>query len=157
MLNLNESNSIIHSQGERRKTYVQKLKAPKIDDLQKVTSQMKDAKLTVIHTGINNIRENGTTEDRVKNLVEAFMAFKETAPDSKIAISKAIPVGNHEIDIERFMFNAENKKKLGEVLTSEVAFLDHGNLAEQGVPIKTYYRDDLVHLSSQGVIRFAQN
>ena len=87
----------------------------------------------------------------MKNLVEAVMAFKETAPDSKIAISKVIPVGNHEIDIERILFNAESEKKLGEVLASEVAFLDHGNLAEQGVPIKTYYRDDLVHLSSQGL------
>ena len=46
---------------------------------------------------------------------------------------------------------------MGEVQTSEVAFLDHVNLAEQGAPIKTYYRDDLVHLYSQGVIRFAQN
>ena len=87
--------------GKATKTYVQKLKAPKIDDLQKMTSQIKDAKLIVIHTGINNIRGNGTTEDRVKTLVEAVMAFKETAPDSKIAVLKAISIGNHEIDIER--------------------------------------------------------
>lgn len=143
--------------GKATKSYVQKLKAPKIDDLQKLTDHVKDAKMIIIHTGINNLRQKEAMADPMKTLITAVASFKEEAPDSKIVISKAIPIGNHEIDIERNIYNAESEKKLREVLEQEVTFLDHGNLAERGMPIKKYYRQDLIHLSNHGVAVFAQN
>ena len=75
-------------------------------------------------------------------------------PESKIVVLKVIPIGDHEIDIEHNIFNAENEKRLTEINKSWISFIDHGNLAERGLPIKDYYRPDLVHLAGRGVAVF---
>ena len=72
-------------------------------------------------------------------------------------MSKYIPIGDHEIDIARNLYNAENEKKLTEINKSEISFIDHGNLAERGIPIKDYYRPDMIHLAGQGVAVSAWN
>ena len=43
--------------GKSTNTYVKKLKAPKLEDLHALSNQVKDAKVVIIHTGINNLRE----------------------------------------------------------------------------------------------------
>ena len=43
--------------GKSTRTFVQKLKAAKVQAISKVASQVKDAKLIIGHTGINNIRQ----------------------------------------------------------------------------------------------------
>ena len=113
--------------------------------------------MIIIHTGINNLRHKESTADRVKGLIESIASFKEAAPESKVVVSKVIPVVDHETDIGRNLFNAESEKKLTEVNKSEINFINYGNLAEWGVPIKEYYRQDLVHLSGPGVAAFAKN
>ena len=92
--------------------------------------------MIIIHTGINNLRHKESTADKVKGLIESKASFREAAPESKVGVSKVIPVGDHEVDIDRNLFNAENEKKLTEINKSEIVFIDHGNLAERGVPIK---------------------
>lgn len=52
--------------GKSTKKYVKKLKAPKIDDIDTPTDQVKDAKMIIIHTGINNLQHKESTLDRVK-------------------------------------------------------------------------------------------
>ena len=42
--------------GKSTRTFVQKMKAPKIQDISKVTNQVKNVKLIVVHTGINKIQ-----------------------------------------------------------------------------------------------------
>ena len=142
--------------GKATRTYVKKLKASKID-LHALTDQVKDAKMIIIHTGINNLREKDPTADRVKGLVQSVTSFKEAAPGSKVVVSKVIPIGDHEVDIDRNLFNAESEKKLTEINKTEISFIDHGNLADRGVPIQDYYRPDLVHLASNGISVFAEN
>lgn len=143
--------------GKATKTFVKKLKASKIEDLHALTDQVKDAKMIIIHTGINNLRGKDSTADRGKGLIESIASFREAAPDSKIVVSKVIPIGDHEVDIDRNLFNAENEKRLTEINKSEISFIDHGNLAERGVPIKDYYRPDLIHLAGQGIAVFTGN
>ena len=111
---------------------------------------MKDAKLITVHTGINNIRQNDSTDDRVSDMVKM-------APDSKLVVSKPIPIGDRTLDSERNIFNASVEKKLSEDRKVNVLFLDHGNLTEQGLPIKPYYRQDLVHLVSHGIYVLTTN
>ena len=143
--------------GKSTRTYVKKLKAAKIEDLHSMTDQVKDAKMIIIHTGINNLRGKESSADSRKSLIESITSFREAAPESKIVVSKVIPTGDHEIDIERNIFNAENEKRLTEINKSGISFIDHGNLAERGIPIKEYYRPDLIHLAGRGVAVFADN
>ena len=143
--------------GKSTNTYVKKLKAPKLEDLHALSNQVTDAKVGIIHTGINNLREKKPTDDRVRTLIEAVTSFREVAPDSKVVVSKVIPVGEHEIDIDRVIFNAEVEKRLTEINKSDIRFLDHANLSEHGVLIHEYYRQDRLHLSGQGIAVFAEN
>ena len=143
--------------GKATKTFVKKLRAPKIDDLQPLTDQVKDAKLIIIHTGINNLRGKESATDKVNDIIKCVTSFKEVVPECEMVISKAIPIGDHKVDIERNLFNAEAEKKLTEIHKSKISFLDHGNLAERGVPIEDYYRKDLVHLVGKGVAIFTGN
>ena len=143
--------------GKSTGTYVKKLKASKIEDLHALTDQMKDAKMIIIHTGINNLRAKESTIDSGKTLIESIAAFREAAPESKIVVSKIIPIGDHEIDIDRNLLNAENEKRLTEINKSEIGFIDHGNLSDRGIPIKEYYRPVLIHLSGHGVAVLAKN
>ena len=143
--------------GKSTNTYVKKLKAPKLEDLHALFNQVKDAKVVIMHTGINNLRERKTTVDGVRMLIEAVTYFREVAPDCKVVISKVIPVGEREIDIDRVIFNAEVEKRLTEINKSDIRFLDHGNLSERGVPINEYYRQDQLHLSGRGIAVFAEN
>ena len=66
-------------------------------------------------------------------------------------VSKPIPIGDRTLDIERNIFNANVEKKLSEDGKVKVLFLDHGNLPDQGFPIKPCYRLDLVHLVPYGI------
>ena len=113
--------------------------------------------MIIIHTGINNLRSKESSADSRKGLIESITSFREAAPESKIVVSKVIPIGDHEIDIERNIFNAENEKRLTEINKAGISFIDHGNLAERGIPIKEYYRPDLIHLAGRGVAVFAEN
>ena len=143
--------------GKSTRTFVQKLKAPTIQDISKLTSQVKDAKLIIVHTGINNIRQDEPTENRVSDFVKVIKSLKEVAPESKVVVSKPIPIGDQKSDIVRNIFNASIVKELSEDSEVNVCFLDHGNLAEQAFPIKRYYRQDLVHLSPDGLDVFSTN
>ena len=143
--------------GKSTRTFVQKLKAPKIQDISKLTSQVKDAKLIIVHTGINNIRQDEPTENRVSDFVKVIKSLKEVAPESKVVVSKPIPIGDQKLDIVRNIFNASIVKELSEDSEVNVCFLDHGNLAEQAFPIKRYYRQNLVHLSPDGLDVFSTN
>ena len=82
--------------GNSTRTFVQKLKAPKIQDISKVSSQVKDAKLIIVHMGINNIRQDESTENQVSDFVKVIKALKEVAPESKVVVSKTIPIGDQK-------------------------------------------------------------
>ena len=90
-------------------------------------------------------------------LIEAVTFFREVASDCKMVISKVIPVGEREIDVDWVIFNAEVEKRLTEINKSDIRFLDHGNLSERGVPINEYYRQDQLHLCGRGIAAFAEN
>ena len=143
--------------GKSTRTFVQKLKAPKVEDINKFRSQVKDAKMIIVHTGINNIRQKDSTEERVSDLIEALQTLKEAAPESTLVMSKPIPIGDESLDIERNIFNARLMKKLSEDERINVSLIDHGNLSEQGLPIKHYYRQDLVHLAPDGIDLYTTN
>ena len=143
--------------GKSTRLFVQKLKAPKVQEVSKLASQVKDAKLIIVHTGINNIREDDPTENRVSDFVKVIKSLKEVAPESNMVVSKPIPIGDHKLDIERNIFNANIAKQISEDSEVSLCFLDHGNLAEQSFPIKRYYRQDLVHLSPDGIDVFSNN
>ena len=142
--------------GKSTNTYVRRLKAPKIADIESYSDEVKNAKLIVIHTGINNLRDRESTESCVKSMVTAITGLKEKAKDAKIVVSKIAPVGDRELSIEGTILNASCEKKVREI-HDDIKFLDHSNLAEQGVPIKTFYRPDMLHFSYTGVINFDKN
>ena len=142
--------------GKSTNTYVRRLRAPKINDIGTHTDEVKDAKLIINHTGVNNIRDKESTESCVNLMMTAISKLRETATDAKIVVSKIIPVGDRELSIECCMFNASCEKKVMET-HKEIRFLDHSNLAEQGKPIKTLYKPDMIHLSYNGVINFGTN
>ena len=89
-------------------------------------------------------------------MVTAITNLRETAPDAKIVVSKITPVGDRELSIESTMLNASCEKKLREI-HKDIQFIDHSNLADQGRPIKTHYKPDMLHLSYNGVIIFGSN
>ena len=143
--------------GKSTRTYVKKLTASKVEDLHSLAEQVKDAKMIIIHTGINNLPAKESAAEVGKSLIESITSFKKAAPESKIEVSKVFTIVDHEIDIDRNLFNAQNEKRLTEINKSEISFIDHGNLAERGKSIKDYYRPDSVHLEGQGVAVFAEN
>lgn len=89
-------------------------------------------------------------------MVEATRKLREKAPDAKLAVSKIIPVGEVEVAIDSTILNASCEKKLREI-QNDIQFIDHSNLAEQGVPQKELYRQDMIHLSYRGVASFRNN
>ena len=95
--------------------------------------------------------------NRVSDFVKVIKAIKEVAPESNVVVWKSIPIGNQKLDIERNVFNASIVKKLSEDSEVNLSFLDHGNLAEQALPIKDYYKQDLVHLAPDGIDVFSTN
>ena len=143
--------------GKSTRTYVQKLRAPKIQDVSKVESHVRDASLIIVHTGINDIRQEESAENRVSDFVKVLRSLQEAAPESKIVVSKPIPIGDKKLDIERSIFNASIAKELSLNEDINACLLDHSNLAEQSLPIKQYYRQDLIHLSPSGVDVFSTN
>ena len=142
--------------GKSTHTYVRRLRAPKIHDIEKYTEEVKNAKLIIIHAGINNLRDKESTESCINSMVEATRKLREKAPDAKLAVSKIIPVGEVEVAIDSTILNASCEKKLREI-QNDVQFIDHSNLAEQGVPQKALYRQDMIHLSYRGVASFRNN
>ena len=90
-------------------------------------------------------------------MIEALQTLKEAAPESKLVMSKPIPIGDESLDIERNIFNARLLKKLSEDEHINASLIDHENLSEQGLPIKRYYRQDLVHLAPNGIDVYTTN
>ena len=68
--------------------------------------------MIIVHTGINNIRQKDSTEERVSDFIEALHTLKEAAPESKLVLSKPIPIGDESLDIERNIFNARSHEKI---------------------------------------------
>ena len=133
--------------GKATNSFVKKLRAPKIEDIGKHTNEVKGAKVVVIHSGINNLREKECTSTSVLTLKEAVLGLKEASPDSKFLISKAAPVGRRALEIERNIFNAEAEKSLTDTIDNNLSYIDHGNLANRGSIVKDYYQSDELHLS----------
>ena len=133
--------------GKSSNTFNRRLKAPKIQDVEKYKAELKDSKLIIIHTGINNIRNKEDTDACTNLLVSAVTSLKEGAPNAKIVISRLLPVGDRQLDIERTLLNATNEKKLLDIHT-DIIFLDHSNLSHQGNVIEEYFREDKLHLSN---------
>ena len=67
--------------GNSTKTFVQKLKASTIQDICKITDQVKDAKMIIVHTGINNIRQHTSDNDNVSDITKALDSLRDKAPD----------------------------------------------------------------------------
>lgn len=83
--------------------------------------------------------------------------LREATPDSQIFISKLTPVGDQELNIERELLNAKVEKKIREMYSTEIKFIDHSNLAKQGNPLRTFYNQDQLHLSKEGAVMFCDN
>ena len=110
-----------------------------------------------MHSGISNSRQKEPDDDRESKYETAVTSLRDAAPGCKCVMSKLIPVVDHNLDIERTMFNAIVEKKLAEIDKSEISFLDNGNLADQGEPVKHYYRQDLIHMKTSEVEVFADD
>ena len=144
--------------GKATQTYVQRLRAPKFQDIKKYTHEVKDAKLIIIHTGINNLRNKEDTELYIKEIVESISSLKEAAsPDSKIIISKLAPVADEALNIESELLNVQTEKKTRESYSSNITFIDHSNLARRGTIVKDFYKQDKLHLSGDGIRVFLDN
>ena len=87
--------------GKSTNSFVKKLGAPNIHDIGKYANDVKGAKVIVIHAGINNLRDKDTTSAIVSNLKEAVVSLREAAPGTKILLSKAAPMGERGLEIER--------------------------------------------------------
>ena len=142
--------------GKGTQTYVQRLKAPKLQDISKHVAETKDAHLIIIHCGINNLRDNEQTEACVEIMTNTITSLKLAAPNSKILVSKVLPVGDRALNVESSILNAQLEKKL-HIEHNDVSFISHLNLSEQDQVIKEYYRNDLLHLSRSGVMIFGKN
>ena len=144
--------------GKATQTYVQRLRAPKFQDIKKYTHEVKDAKLIIIHTGINNLRNKEDTELYIKEIVESISSLKEAAsPDSKIIISKLAPVADEALNIESELLNVQTEKKTRESYSSNITFIDHSNLTRRGTIVKDFYKQDKLHLSDDGIRVFLDN
>ena len=142
--------------GKSTNTFVRRIRSPKINDIGEHSEEIKGAKLILIHTGINNLRDKENTDSCIISLVKEINTLRQYAPEAKIAISKLTPVGDRELDIDRTIFNAGCEKKLREV-HNDLIFIDNSNLAAQGIPIREFYKQDMLHLSYSGTIRFGNN
>ena len=142
--------------GKGTNSYVQRLKAPKIQDIEKHMTGAKDAKIIITHSGINDLREKEQTESCVGKMLDTVASFKLAAPQAKIVISQILPVGDHDLNLDSSVLNAQLEKKLIES-HNDVIFIKHINLTDQGQIIKDYYRQDKLHLSSKGVWVFLRN
>ena len=60
------------------------------------------------------------------------------------------------IYFDRTMLNAGCEKKLREV-HNDLIFIDNSNLAKQRIPVREFYKQDMLHLSYSGAIRFGNN
>ena len=142
--------------GKSSNTFVRRLKAPKIQDIEQYKTELKDSKLIIIHTGINNIRNKEERDACTDSLVSAVTSVKEGATNAKIVISRLLPVGDRQLDIERTLLNTNNEKKLLDIHT-DIIFLDHNNLPHEGNIIDEFFREGQLHLSSRGVFVFGSN
>ena len=88
--------------------------------------------------------------------MSAVTSLKEGAPNAKVVISRLLPVGDRQLDIERTLLIANNEKKLLDIHT-DIIFLDHSNLSHQGNVIEEYFREDKLHLSNRGIFVFGSN
>ena len=141
--------------GKGTNSYVQRLKAPKIQEIEKHMTEANDAKIIIIHSGINNLREKEQTESCVGKMLDTVASLKLAAPQAKIVISQILPVGDHDLNLDSSVLNAQLEKKL--IGThNDVIFIKHINLTDQGQIIKDYYRQDKLHLSSKGVWVFGR-
>ena len=143
--------------GKTTNTYVKKLRAPKVEDIGKYTSEVKGAKIVVINSGINNLREKESTSTITSTLKKSILDLQEAAPDAKFLLSKVTPVGERALEIERNMLNAGTEKIFTESAVDNISYIDHGNLADRGSIIKELYRPDELHLSQDGVYKFTGN
>lgn len=143
--------------GKSTNTYVKRIIAPKLQDVEKHTQEITDARVVIVHTGINNLKADEDVDSCVNLTVEAVNSMKEAAPSAKIVISKLIPVEDRELYIDSMLFNVKCEKKLREIHGSEVMFIDNSNFAEQGAPITKYFREDKLHLSYRGSFEFGNN
>ena len=143
--------------GKSTNSFVKKLRAPKIDNIGKYTSEVKGAKVIVIHTGINNLREKESTSTAILNLKEAVSSLEKAAPGTKFLFSKVAPVGERSLEIERNLLNAEAEKTFSVTRDGHVSYIDHSNLADRGPIIKDYYKPDELHLSKDGIYRYTEN
>ena len=105
--------------GKSPNTLIRRLKAPKIQDIEQYKSELKDSKLIIRHTGINNIRNKEETDACTNSLVSAVTSLKEEAPNAKIVISRLLPVDGRKrhitdrrIDGTRYL-DCENVRKNG--------------------------------------------
>ena len=142
--------------GKGTNSYVQRLKATKIEDIEKHMTEAKDAKIISIHSEINNLREKEQTESCVGKLLDTVASFKLAAPQAKIVLSQILPVGDHDLNLDSYVLNAQLGKKLLRT-HNDFIFIKHINLTKQGQIIKDYYRQDKLHLSSKWVWVFWHN
>ena len=73
--------------GKGTHTYVQRLKAPKLQDISKHEAETKDASIIIIHSGINNLRDNEQTEACVEIMTNTITSLKLAASNSKVLVS----------------------------------------------------------------------
>ena len=143
--------------GKSTNSFVKKLWAPKISDTGKYTSEVKDAKVVLIHSGINNLKDKESTSTAMSTLKEVISSIEVAAPDAKILLSKAAPVAERSLEIERNLLNAEAEKTFSVGTESKISFIDHSNLSDRGSIIKQYYRPDGLHLSREGIYKYTEN
>ena len=144
--------------GKSTKTFVRRIRAPKINDIGKYSEEIKGAKLILIHTRINNLRDKeNTLMDQITGQRDNYTSQRDNyALEAKIAVSKMTSVGDRELDIDRIILNPGCEKKLREV-HNDLIFIDNSNLADQGIPVREFYKQDMLHLSYSGAIRFGSN
>ena len=73
--------------------------------LNSIRQNQKDAKLIIIHSGINNLREKEETESCIKAIVEAVTCLKEAVPQANIMISKLLPIGDRDLNLKSSVLN----------------------------------------------------
>ena len=89
-------------------------------------------------------------------MLDTVASFKLAAPQVKIVLSQILPVGDHDLNLDSSVLNAQLEKKLLRT-HNDVIFIKHINSSDQGKIIKDYYRQDKLHLSSKGVCVFGLN
>ena len=114
----------------------------------------KDARLVVIHVGINTCWQNTITESCWEGLIKLL---KKIFPGAQLHVSSIVPPrGNHPISKTVGVSNAA----LSEVCrkAGDVVFIDHTSTftTAKGAPRKALYNNAL-HPSQQGTVRLACN